>query len=78
MAYHMNQVAFKYKIVPYARDSVGKIDGFSIPHTDMDVIKEGLDDRDTTGQYSDAELEFQNTLRSIYYYQQSYFRDNQV
>ena len=66
IAEHMNSLEFKYLISPTVDSHASNVDGFDLKHTDVDEMateeKLGRDNRST------AQAEFEDTIRSIYYY----------
>ena len=81
----MASLNFEYKIMPYTNVVYEKTGALPIPHSETDMLSKG-GDVDTKGvkvkgaiaSTGKAEEEFEKSVRQIYYYQQSYFRDNQV
>ena len=76
LADHMSSLEFKYFVQPYFDDRVGNVGGYDLPHTDQDEME--VDTRHTNSDESTSEAEFEDTIRSIYYYQQSYFRADRI
>ena len=75
----MASLQFEYKIMPYSSAQYAKTDALPLPHSETDLLSKGGDvDTKELGTEHKAEEEFEKSVRQIYYYQQSYFRDNQV
>lgn len=69
----MNSLDFLYQVEPYAGSNVGNVDGFELQHRDKEVEAKNLGD-----QKSLSMIQFEETIRSIYFYQQSYFRADKI
>ena len=66
MASHMNTLEFMYEIQPYAKSYVGNQDGFKLTHMDKEIA--------ASDQKSSSQAQFEETIRSIFFYKNSYFR----
>ena len=71
----MSNLAFNYKILPYASPSLEMKTSFPLQHADTDLLKAKKPLLANEDEKSLAEAEFEETIREIYYYKQSYFRD---
>ena len=73
-------VDFRYKIVPYATQSMNETSGFQLTHTnDKEPSHEASADIEAIKQVltyeEELEEQLENTVRTIYFYEQSYLVD---
>ena len=75
----MASLNFEYKIMPYVDGRYERVEALPLPHSETDLLQKGGDVDSLGGKASsEADEEFEKSVRQIYYYQQSYFRDDQV
>ena len=67
IAEHMSSLEFKYSISPTVDPTKSNVDGFDLKHTDQDEM--ATEEKLNRDNRSTAQAEFEDTIRSIYYYQ---------